>query len=129
MKINAENMLQEAKGGFINATDVADYLAARGVPFREAHAVVGRLVLHCIEQGITLEEVPLEQYKEFSSVFDADIFEAISVNACVSRRDVPGGTGTSRVSAALEEARRRHEKNKKYFDSLLKVGLETLLGS
>lgn len=112
MKINVSNMYRQVKGGFINATDAADYLVGKGIPFREAHKIVGQLVSYCIEQGSTLEEIPLERLKEFSPVIEEDIYEAIAVETCVKRRDVFGGTGNERVKQALEETKKIIEDNK-----------------
>jgi len=104
MKVNAAAMYQGAKGGFTNATDAADYLVGKGIPFREAHKIVGMLVAYCIEQGVTLEEIPLDKFKEYSPVIDSDIYDALKIENCVRRRNVVGGTGTDRVKEALEEA-------------------------
>ena len=98
-----ENMLKQASRGFINATDVADYLVNKGIPFRDAHNIVGRLVLYCIHQGKVLEELTMEEYKQFSDVFQQDIYEAISLINCVNRRSLPGGPSPSAVSQAIEE--------------------------
>jgi len=97
-------MAEAAKGGFTNATDLADYLAAKGLPFRDAHAVVGRAVLHCIKEGCRLEDLTLSAYQEFSPQIEADIYEYIDAAACVARRQVPGGPAPSAVKGALAEA-------------------------
>lgn len=99
-----ERMAQAARGGFTNATDLADYLAGKGLPFRDAHAVVGRAVLHCIGKGCRLEELSLETYKEFSPLIDVDIYDFIDAAACVARRRVPGGPAPEAVVKALDEA-------------------------
>lgn len=78
MKFNNKRMEASAKNGFTNATDAADYLVKKGVPFREAHGIVGQLVLMCIEKNIALDDLSLEEYKAVSPVFDEDIYEAIS---------------------------------------------------
>ena len=75
-------MEQSAKHGFTNATDAADYLVNHGVPFRDAHGIVGRLVLYCIDKGIALDDMSLEEYKAISPVFEEDIYEAIDVHTC-----------------------------------------------
>ncbi|HWP97372.1 MAG TPA: argininosuccinate lyase [Syntrophomonadaceae bacterium] len=100
-----ERMAAAARGGFTNATDLADYLAAKGLPFRDAHEVVGRAVLYCIEKQISLEDIPLSDYQQFSPLISADIYAFIDVAACVARRQVPGGPAPLAVNAALEEAR------------------------
>ncbi len=88
-------MEASAKNGFTNATDAADYLVNHGVPFRDAHGIVGRLVLLCcIDKGISLDELPLEEYKEISPVFEDDIYEAISMKTCVEKRSDYWCTGT-----------------------------------
>ena len=101
-----ENMRRAAAGGFINATDCADYMVRKGVPFRDAYGVVGRLVRHCIEAGLTLEELPLEVYRQFSPVFDADVYPAIDLLTCVSQRNIPGGPAPEAVKATIEATRR-----------------------
>ena len=97
-------MAEAARGGFTNATDLADYLAGKGLPFRDAHAVVGRAVLHCIKAGCRLEDLSLTAYREFSPQIAADIYEFIDAEACVARRQVPGGPAPSAVIGALAEA-------------------------
>ncbi len=101
---NKARMAAAARGGFTNATDLADYLAGKGLPFRDAHAVVGKTVLYCIERGKMLEELTLEEYQGFSPLVDADIFSYLDVKACVDRRKVAGGPAAQKVKEALEEA-------------------------
>jgi len=101
MKLNRENMRAAANGGFINATDCADYLVKKGLPFRTAYTIVGRAVNYCIEQGKTLESLSLEEYKSFSEVFDADVYGFISLEECVSKRNVPGGPAEKPLRAQL----------------------------
>ncbi len=103
--VNKEQMRRAARGGFTNATDVADYLVNKGLGFRDAHRVVGKLVLYAIEQGKNLEELTLAEYKQFSNLFDEDIYPAIAVETCVNRRVVPGGPAAERVKAAVERAK------------------------
>ena len=86
MTFNKPQMEKSAKHGFTNATDAADYLVNHGVPFRDAHGIVGRLVLTCIDRGISLDELPLEAYQEISPVFEKDIYEAISMKTCVEKQ-------------------------------------------
>ena len=93
MEFRKENMNRSAKNGFTNATDAADYLENHGVAFREAHGIVGRLVLTCIEKGISLDELPLEEYQKISPVFEKDIYEAISMRTCVEKRMTLGAPG------------------------------------
>lgn len=112
IKVHPENMLKQATRGFINATDAADYLVTKGVPFRDAHHIVGRLVLYCIQNGKVLEELTLEEYRQFSDKFEQDIYDVISLKSCVSRRSLPGGPAPAAVSQAIEEARRWIEGQK-----------------
>lgn len=90
MRFNKKIMENSAKNGFTNATDAADYLVNHGVPFRDAHGIVGRLVLCCIEKNIALDDLSLEEYKSISEVFEADIYEAISMKTCVEKRETIG---------------------------------------
>ena len=101
------NMKKAAQGGFINATDVADYMTRKGVPFRDAYCVTGQLVNRCIELGTNLDELPLEEYKAFSPVFDADIYAVIDLLTCVSQRKIPGGPAPETVAAQIEDVLRR----------------------
>ena len=82
-----DRMRASAEGGFTNATDAADYLVNHGVPFRDAHGIVGRLVLYCIDKGISLDDMKLEEYKAISPVFEEDIYDAISMETCVAKRN------------------------------------------
>ena len=93
MKFNNKRMEASAKNGFTNATDAADYLVKKGVPFREAHGIVGQLVLMCIEKNIALDDLSLDEYKAVNPVFDEDIYEAISLQTCVDKRLTLGAPG------------------------------------
>ena len=106
-----ENMKKSANAGFANATDCADYLVKKGVPFRDAHAVIGRLVAHCLEQGCALDDLSLDTFKSFSPAFDADVYGAISLSACVSARNLIGGPAPAQVYAAIEKGRAWLEEN------------------
>ncbi len=101
-----DTMRRAAAGGFINATDCADYMVRKGVPFRDAYGVVGRLVKHCIERGLTLEELPLSVYRQFSPVFEEDVYPAIDLLTCVRLRSLPGGPAPETVKAAIGETRK-----------------------
>ena len=103
MKVNKEKMLQGAKGGFTNATDAADYLAKKGLPFREAHAVIGKLVYYCEKEQVALEDVPLAKLQTFSPLFGDDIYDFITVEKCVAARKVPGGPAPEAVLAAIAD--------------------------
>ncbi len=99
-----ENMKKAALEGFINATDCADYLTRRGVPFRDAYCITGQLVNRCIELGTTLDQLPLEIYREFSTVFQEDVYEEIDLLNCVRQRDIPGGPAPKAVAAQIDAA-------------------------
>jgi argininosuccinate lyase len=105
MKVNVDVMEKATKQDFSNATELADYLANKGVPFREAHEIVGKLVLTCIERGVFLADLPLEAYKEASPLFEDDIYEALKPYTAVNRRNSAGGTGFAEVRKALEKAK------------------------
>ena len=105
MKVNAETMLAAAKGGYINATDLADYLARKGVPFREAYRLTGRIVAACAASGRALEDLTLEEYRAYSPAFEADLYGEISLAACVSRRVSAGGAAPANIEAQLEYLR------------------------
>ena len=101
MEFKKENMENSAKNGFTNATDAADYLVNHGVPFRDAHGIVGRLVLTCIEKNISLDEMSLEEYQAISPVFEEDIYEAISMKNCVEKRNTIGAPGTEAMKEVI----------------------------
>lgn len=105
MQVNKERMRAGALGGFINATDLADYLAAKGLPFREAHEVTGRLVLYCEGAGKALTELSLSELQEQCPLFEQDVFEAISLERCVAARTTYGGPAPSATKTAIAEAR------------------------
>ena len=102
MKINKDRMEQAAAGGFTNATDLADYLVRKGIPFRSTHEISGKLVHYCIERGISLSDVSLEEFKTFSPLIENDVYEAISIKNCVDKRTVPGGPAPETVKAYLD---------------------------
>ncbi len=119
MQFQTERMEKSARQGFTNATDAADYLVNHGVPFRDAHGIVGRLVLYCIEKNIGLDDMTLEEYREISPVFEEDIFDAISLETCVNKRVTVGAPGKTAMKQAiklykqyLREARRKEEWNR-----------------
>ena len=107
MTIFPENMREAAAKGFINATDCADYLVKKGTPFRDAYKITGEIVRLCIENNLTLETLPIEKYKEFSSKFENDIFEAINLETCVMQRKVEGGPAPESVKAQIEYVRNK----------------------
>ena len=101
MRTLPENMLAAARKGFINATDLADYLVRKGLPFRSAYKAVGQIVGRCAAENKTLEELPVETYKEYSDLFDSDLYEAIDLVNCVRTRISAGGTGPDSVEAQI----------------------------
>ena len=101
MTFRKDVMEASAKKGFTNATDAADYLVNHGVPFRDAHGIVGQLVLACIERGIALDDLPLEEFKKISPVFEADVYEAISMKTCVEKRTTIGAPGRDAMTAVI----------------------------
>ena len=103
MKVKSQNMYRAAQRGFINATDLADYLTKRGVPFRTAYKTVGSIVAYCISAGAVLDEIPLEKYKEFSEIFEDDLYVEISLETCVKKRISEGSTGPLSVSSQLTD--------------------------
>ena len=103
MRVLKENMRNAAAKGFINATDCADYLVKKGMPFRDAYKITGTLVARCIEQGLTLETLPLEQYKEMTELFDEDVYQAINLETCVKGRSSYGGPSPEAVKKQLAD--------------------------
>ena len=101
MKANTANMKLAAQKGFINATDLADYLVKKGLPFRSAYKISGQLVALCIRENTVLEELPLDTYKEYSDLFDTDLYEAIDLMVCVEKRISQGGTSVASVEAQI----------------------------
>lgn len=102
MRFRKDVMENSAKHGFTNATDAADYLVNHGVPFRDAHGIVGRLVLYCLDKGISLDEMTLEEYQKISPVFEEDIYEAISIKTCVEKRMTLGAPGPEVMAQVVE---------------------------
>ena len=105
LEVNRDKMLAAAKGGYINATDLADYLAKKGVPFRTAYKLTGRLVADCAERGAALEDLALEEFRAYSPVFEADLYDAISLEKCVERRTSAGGASPVNIAAQLDYLR------------------------
>lgn len=108
--LNVNTMYEQAGGGYSTATDVADYLAKRGVPFRDAHAITGRLVRYCIERRKTLSSLSLAEYKAMSDVFDEDVLTAVTTRASADGRNSVGGSSKEASKAALAQIRRRLKK-------------------
>lgn len=104
MRVKKDKMLQAAQKGYTNATDLADYLVYKGLPFRDAHEVSGKLVAYGILHGKELDNLKLEEFKKFSDMIEEDIYNAIDVRACVERRDIKGGTGFKKTEEELKRA-------------------------
>ena len=111
MTVKKESMVNAAKGGFTNATDAADWLVKEGVPFRDAHGIIGRLVLYCIAHNTNLDDLSLEEYQAISPVFNESVYDAIGVKKCVEARNVIGGPSPAMTKAAIAT-------NKKFFEDL-----------
>lgn len=112
MKFNIPAMENSAKNGFTNATDAADYLVNHGVAFRDAHGIIGQLVLYCIDKGIAIDDMSLEEFKAISPVFEADIYEAVSLKTCVEKRNTIGGPGKAAMAQVIA-------LNEEYLKSIL----------
>jgi argininosuccinate lyase len=106
MKIRKEAMYKAAQGGFTNATDVADYLVKKGIPFRSAHEIIGKMVLYCIHNSKAIEELTMEEFRQFSDKIEQDVYSEISLEKCVSGRKLPGGPAEESVKAAIDGGRR-----------------------
>ena len=106
MRLYPQNMRNAAGRGFINATDCADYLVKKGLPFRDAYTIVGKLVNHCIENGKTLETLEIEEYRNMSEIFDTDVFDAISLETCIASRKAAGGPAKDSVQMQMDYIRK-----------------------
>ena len=106
MTVLKENMRNAAAKGFINATDCADYLVGKGLPFRDAYKATGELVALCIDRDLTLETLPIEEYKKICPLFDEEVYKAINLEKCVADRLVPGGPSAESVEKQIEAARK-----------------------
>jgi len=113
MRLYPENMRNAACRGFINATDCADYLVKKGLPFRDAYTIVGRLVNHCIETGKTLETLEIEEYRKLSPAFDEDVYEAIALETCIASRNVAGGPSKESVQKQMDNIRKFLEEKQR----------------
>lgn len=113
MKVLKDNMLSAAQKGFINATDLADYLTKKGMPFRTAYKIVGQIVAKCVKENIILDEIPLSEYKKISDLFEQDLYGEISLAACMEKRISEGGTGPKSVEKQIVdlEVFLKNEKN------------------
>lgn len=111
MKFRKDRMVQSAAKGFTNATDAADYLVGRGVPFRDAHSIIGRLVLYCIDRQCGIEDLSIEELKEISPVFEQDVYDAISLKTCVEKRLTVGAPGPGAMREVIAMEREYLSKN------------------
>lgn len=105
MRVKPSNMYKAAQGGFTNATDIADYLVKKGLPFRDAHEVIGKMVLYCINNQKSLDELSQDEFKSFSSLIEDDVYNAIDLNTCVSDRNIIGGPSKEMVLNSIEKAK------------------------
>ena len=103
MRFRKERMAESAMNGFTNATDAADYLVGKGVPFRDAHGIIGRLVLYCVDKGSSIDRLSLEELQRISDKFEADIYDAISLKTCVEKRLTIGGPGPEAMRTVMEK--------------------------
>lgn len=101
MKVRKENMESAAKYGYMNATDAADYLVSKGIPFRDCHEIIGKIVLYCIGKGIAIEEMTMEEFKSFSEKFEEDIYEKIAIRSCIKAKKSKGSTSFESVKEQL----------------------------
>lgn len=102
MEVKKKNMEDAAKYGYMNATDAADYLVSKGIPFRDCHEIIGKIVLHCIDRGIAIEEMSIEEFKSFSPKFEDDIYEKINIRSCINAKKSKGSTSFESVAQQLE---------------------------
>ena len=116
MKVNEKNMAEAGKKGFINATDMADYLVKKGMPFRTAYKITGTLVAECVKENIGLEELPLERLKKASELFDKDVYTAIDLMTCVTRRESEGGPAPEAVDRELAALQARAAQLKEWVE-------------
>lgn len=105
MRFKRERMAESAMNGFTNATDAADYLVGKGVPFRDAHGIIGRLVLYCIDKGCAIDALSLEELQEISDKFGPDIYDAISLKTCVEKRLTIGAPGREAMQEVIRISR------------------------
>jgi argininosuccinate lyase len=109
VRVNSDRTRDAATAGYLNATDLADYLVRKGLEFRKAHEVVGRVVMHAIEHGKAFEEVTLEEYRKFSELFGDDLYASLSLDSSLAIKRAVGGTSPVSVQDALVRARREFE--------------------
>lgn len=110
MTVLKENTYLAAQKGFINATDLADYLTKKGLPFRSAYKIVGQIVAECIEKGLVLDNFPLTEYQKYSELFQTDLYNEIALETCVNKRNSFGGASAKSVLAQVEWVKKELEK-------------------
>jgi argininosuccinate lyase len=115
MKVKQEEIRKKIDVGFLNATDLADYLVKKGLPFRQCHEIVGKIVLYCIREGKNLSSLTMEEYHNFSPLFDEDVFAAIDIENCVSGRNSAGGTGHEQVKLFLKHYREKAQTHREFW--------------
>jgi argininosuccinate lyase len=108
MTVRNDKMLSAAKGGFTNATDVADYLVKKGIPFRDSHHIIGRLVSYCIENNKNIEDLSLNVLKSFSDKFEQDVYDEICLETCIKQRNLPGGPAPKSVKASINKIKQSY---------------------
>lgn len=109
MEVKEESMEKAAKYGYMNATDAADYLVSKGIPFRDCHEIIGKIVLHCINKGIAIDDMTMEEFKSFSEKFDEDIYDKISVRSCIEAKKSKGSTSFESVRRQLTEIENKRQ--------------------
>ncbi|MCR4841295.1 MAG: argininosuccinate lyase [Lachnospiraceae bacterium] len=102
IKFNKERMAASATGGYTNATDAADYLVKHGMPFRDAHRVIGEITVYCIGKGISIDKMSIEEFKRFSELFEEDVYDAISLETCINKRNTVGAPGPEAMNSVIE---------------------------
>ena len=113
-KFNDDRMEQSSKHGFTNATDLADYLVMKGIPFRDAHGISGRLVLYCIDKKCALDDLSIDEFRKFSDIIDEDIYEAINMKTCVEKRNTIGAPGPKAMQAVIDSNKKYLSENKEF---------------
>ena len=108
MAVNADNMKRAAQKGFINATDLADYLVRKGLPFRSAYKISGQIVSECLKKDAVLEDLPIEEYRKYSDLFDTDLYDEISLETCVEKRVSEGGTSVNSVDMQIKYIKEKY---------------------
>ena len=109
MEVKKDNMEHAAKYGYMNATDAADYLVSKGIPFRDCHEIIGKIVLYCINKDIAIEDMSMDEFKSFSPEFDEDIYEKIDIRNCIKAKKSKGSTSFDSVKEQIENIKRENK--------------------